>query len=575
MKTNRRRKGIFIWMGLAVLLVSVGIVHGATAEPATTATSGIRASQEGSLQNIGFERLQGKERVVLMLSRLSGALAEDQPGNTVLIKIDDFTVPKKLQRPLGEGELDNLIRVVPAQKTEAGRQQATIRMELNKAVPYRIGQEGPNIIIDFNVASLPVKAASGSRIAASREPAAKPASAAVQKTGAPAAAPQSTGKAKSPQGKPAYLTRPISFEFQDAPIKGVLKTLADVAGVNIVYGDDVKGNLTVSLDKIPWEQALDTVLAVNDMTRIQEGSNIIRVITKNKLSELEKKAEDREKKEQQKKVDLGQLKQISIEAKIVEANTGFVRKLGVQWGGAYANFARIGQSSYPYGLMAGTNPSTAGSTALGTLVPVADGMGITSTGLATNLPTAIASPTLGIVVGASNAIITAQIAASEQTQDVKLISTPHVVIMEGEEAIIKQGEEIPVITPATATQPATVTYKPAELELKVIPKITEDGRVSMTINAINNRANKAEKEPSTGNMPIWTNNLKSKVVIRDGDTIVIGGVMKTEESKGISGVPWFYKIPVLGWLFKTEDIDRTKRELLIFVTPKVINTAAL
>ena len=269
------------------------------------------------------------------------------------------------------------------------------------------------------------------------------------------------------------------------------------------------------------------------------------------------------------------MKQISIEAKIVEANTGFVRKLGVQWGGAYANFARIGQSSYPYGLMAGTNPSTAGSTALGTLVPVADGMGITSTGLATNLPTAIASPTLGIVVGASNAIITAQIAASEQTQDVKLISTPHVVIMEGEEAIIKQGEEIPVITPATATQPATVTYKPAELELKVIPKITEDGRVSMTINAINNRANKAEKEPSTGNMPIWTNNLKSKVVIRDGDTIVIGGVMKTEESKGISGVPWFYKIPVLGWLFKTEDIDRTKRELLIFVTPKVINTAAL
>jgi type IV pilus assembly protein PilQ len=147
--------------------------------------------------------------------------------------------------------------------------------------------------------------------------------------------------------------------------------------------------------------------------------------------------------------------------------------------------------------------------------------------------------------------------------------------MEGEEAVIKQGEEIPVITPATATQPATVTYKPAELELKVIPKITEDGRVSMTINALNNRANKAEKEPSTGNMPIWTNNLKSKVVVRDGDTIVIGGVMKTEESKGVAGVPWFYRIPVLGWLFKTEDIDRSKRELLIFVTPKIINTAAL
>ncbi len=575
MKKNRPRTGMLILMGLAMLLVSAGTAYGASADPAMTAASGIRTSQEGSLQNIAFERLRGKERVVLMLSRVSGALAEDQPGNIVLIKIDDFSVPKKLQRPLGEGELDNLVRVVPAQKTEAGRPQATVRIELSKAVPYRIGQEGPNIVIDFNVASLPVKAAATGRTAAAREPAMKPAPAAGQKTGTLPGAPQNAGKEKSLKGKPAYLTQPISFEFQDAPIKGVLKTLADVAGVNIVYGDDVKGNLTVSLNRIPWEQALDTVLAVNDMTRIQEGSNIIRVITKNKQSELEKKAEDREKKEQQKKVDLGQLKQISIEAKIIEANTGFVRKLGVNWGGAYANFARVGQSSYPYGIMAGTNPSTAGSTGLSTLVPVADGMGITSTGLATNLPIAIASPTLGIVVGTGNAIITAQIAASEQTQEVRLISSPHVVIMEGEEAVIKQGEEIPVITPATATQPATVTYKPAELELKVIPKITEDGRVSMTINALNNRANKAEKEPSTGNMPIWTNNLKSKVVVRDGDTIVIGGVMKTEESKGVAGVPWFYRIPVLGWLFKTEDIDRSKRELLIFVTPKIINTAAL
>jgi type IV pilus assembly protein PilQ len=565
---------MFILTGLAMFLVSAGAVFSAPADPAATEAPGIQQIREGSLQNIAFERLRGKERVVLMLSGLSGALAEDLPGNIVLIKIDGFSVPKKLQRPLGEGELDNLIRVVPAQKTDAGKQQATVRMELNKAVPYRIGQEGPNIIVDFNVASLPVKAAAVGRTVAVREPARKPAPA-VQTTGMLPGAPPSAEREKYPKGKPAYLTQPISFEFQDAPIKGVLKTLADVAGINIVYGDDVKGNLTVSLNKIPWEQALDTVLAINDMTRIQEGSNIIRVITKNKLGELEKKAEDREKKEQQKKVDLGQLKQISIEAKIVEAATGFVRSLGVQWGGAYANFANVGKSSYPYGVIAGTNPSSAGSTGLGTLVPVADGMGITSTGLAANLPTALASPTLGIVVGTANAIITAQLSALETTSEGRIISSPRVVIMEGEEAVIKQGEEIPVITPATATQPATVTYKPAELELKVIPKITEDGRISMSINALNNRANKAEKEPTTGNMPIWTNNLKSKVVIRDGDTIVIGGVMKTEEQKGVSGVPWIQKVPILGWLFKTEDIDRTKRELLIFVTPRILNTAAL
>jgi len=95
----------------------------------------------------------------------------------------------------------------------------------------------------------------------------------------------------------------------------------------------------------------------------------------------------------------------------------------------------------------------------------------------------------------------------------------------------------------------------------------------MTISAMNNRPNRAEKDIATGNMPIFTNQVDSKVVIMDGDTIVIGGVMKSEESNVDVGVPWIYKVPVLGWLFKQENIERTKRELLIFVTPKIVKTA--
>jgi type IV pilus assembly protein PilQ len=129
-----------------------------------------------------------------------------------------------------------------------------------------------------------------------------------------------------------------------------------------------------------------------------------------------------------------------------------------------------------------------------------------------------------------------------------------------------------VVTPASANSPATTTYKPAELKLEVTPKITDDGRISMTISATNNRPNRAEKDPATGNMPIFTNQVDSKVVIRDGDTIVIGGVLKSEEAKTDAGVPWIYKVPVLGWLFKQENIERTKRELLIFVTPKIVKS---
>ena len=125
---------------------------------------------------------------------------------------------------------------------------------------------------------------------------------------------------------------------------------------------------------------------------------------------------------------------------------------------------------------------------------------------------------------------------------------------------------------ASATNPASTTYKPAELKLEVTPKITEDGRISMVISASNNRAEKDQKDPATGNMPVATNAIDSKVVIKDGDTIVIGGIIRSEDTIADSGVPWISKIPILGWLFNTENITKTKKELLVFLTPKIFKT---
>jgi type IV pilus assembly protein PilQ len=297
------------------------------------------------------------------------------------------------------------------------------------------------------------------------------------------------------------------------------------------------------------------------MTKIQEG-DIIRVITKTKLSEAQKKAEELEKQEQLKRVLSGDLPQISIEAKIVEVSTTFVRRLGVQWGGGLQN--KMNPGGYGYGVLAGTNPPTSPLTSLPT------GVGLTNTALAVNFPATIA-PAIGLVLGSDNSVISAQLSALETTGEGKLISTPRVVVMDGEKAVINQGEQIPFVTPGTATSPPTTIFKDVFLKLEVTPKVTGDGRISMTIKAANDRAEKDQKD-SLGNMPIAKNDIDSKVVVKDGDTIVIGGVLKSEDTKGESGVPWIYKVPILGWLFKTQEINKTKSELLIFVTPRIFKT---
>ncbi|MFA5279531.1 MAG: hypothetical protein WC345_04475, partial [Smithellaceae bacterium] len=137
-------------------------------------------------------------------------------------------------------------------------------------------------------------------------------------------------------------------------------------------------------------------------------------------------------------------------------------------------------------------------------------------------------------------------------------------------AIIKQGEEIPYVTPATTTSPATIAFKDALLKLEVKPKITDDNRISMDIKATNDRADYTKALVAGQQMPIIKNEVESKVVVKDGDTVVIGGVAKVDETKITAGVPWFYKIPVLGWLFKTENVDIKKRQLLVFITPKIL-----
>jgi type IV pilus assembly protein PilQ len=190
---------------------------------------------------------------------------------------------------------------------------------------------------------------------------------------------------------------------------------------------------------------------------------------------------------------------------------------------------------------------------------------------AVNFAANAVSPTLGLVFGGAQGFIETQLSAMEKNQTGKVISSPKVTTMDGVKASIEQGSEIPYTT-LDKQGVATVSWKKAVLLLGVKPQITEEGKISMEITATHDRPDYTYSPTLPS---ITTNKVDSKIVVQDGDTLVIGGVSITQESETTSGIPWFYKIPVLGWLFKTENVTKDKKQLLIFITPKIIGGTAL
>ncbi|MDD4356554.1 MAG: secretin and TonB N-terminal domain-containing protein, partial [Smithellaceae bacterium] len=359
-----------------------------------------------------------------------------------------------------------------------------------------------------------------------------------------------------------------------------LRLMSEYGDKSIIAGDDVKGNVTLTMKNVPWDQALDAILKIHGLTKQQSG-NVITVMTleRKKKDEKDKKDADAEqyKAEEEQRaralksdVEKGKLRQIMIEAKIVEVSEEFVRNLGVQWG--FGNHSSIGD--YGLGLSAGTNPLTqtnAKTLSYPAEIPFSK-YGTTDLleMAAVNFPSSVLGPTLGLVFGGARSFIEVQLSAMEATTQGKVISSPKVVTMDNVKAVIKQGDDVPYVTPASGTSPATVTFKEAVLRLEVTPKITDDGRISMEIKATNDTPDYAQGEKLQGNPPIRKNEVESKIVVSDGDTVVIGGVSRIQDDKIDSGVPWFLKIPIFKWLFKTENIKQQKRQLMIFITPKIL-----
>ncbi len=425
-----------------------------------------------------------------------------------------------------------------------------------------------------------------------------------------------------------FMGRRISLDFQDADISNVLRLIADVSGLNVVLGEDVKGKITLKLQNVPWDQALDIILKSKGLGQLREG-NVIRVDTNANIAKLQEdeakakesliKAEDLStrivsvnytkaqslsttlKKSLSPRGDITvdestntliikdipknldevsrlvkildrQTPQVLIEARVVVATTTFARDLGVQWGAAAANQS----GNNRFGLFAGP----AGDFGSGTSVLTGPPEGpptelLPASGFAVNLPASgTAGPlgnlgfTFGKFIGRP-VTLDLRISAGETTGDTKLLSSPKVVTLDNKEAVIQQGESIPF---ETVSQSGTQTqFIDATLNLTVTPHITPDGSVIMKVKATKNAIG-TFRSARTGAPSIDKREATTEVLVKDGETTVIGGILETSQSKSIEGVPWLKNIPILGWLFKRQSKSETNNELLIFITPTIVKS---
>ncbi len=415
----------------------------------------------------------------------------------------------------------------------------------------------------------------------------------------------STAKSESGEaivGK-SYQGKPISLDLQDADLTNVLRLLADVSGMNIVVEPDVSGKVTLKVENIPWDQVLDMVLMMNRLGR-EEVGGVIRIAKEDKLKQEMKEREERIKAEQQllkAKKDLGDLdtaylqinysdpseiaakiseiksadgkisvdqrtgtilytdypariatakgiirrldiptKQVLIEARIVQMSTKASRDLGVQWGFSL-NKTTDHQVNTSYAV---NHPVSASSTA---------------------------SLTVGKLVGTTLWNLDVRLLAAEQAGKGKIISAPRVLTMNHVKATISQGTQIPY--QAQSEDGISTQFKDATLELAVTPHVTPDGRVRLQIQAKKEAPNYAQVIP--GQPPaIDSRKVDTELLVDDGATVVIGGIMEESESDSESRTPGVHKVPVLGHLFKSRSVSTEKNELLIFINPQIVDLSS-
>jgi type IV pilus assembly protein PilQ len=407
-----------------------------------------------------------------------------------------------------------------------------------------------------------------------------------------------------------YSGRKLSLDFKDADIKNILRLIAEVSNLNIIVADEVTGKITMRLVDVPWDQALDTILQSKHLDKRQVG-NVVRIAPVDALrKEDQARLEELRSKEKLEptvselipvnyataKEIMPQVKSILsergdvkvddrtntliikdiarsipparelvkyldkktplvvIEARIIEANRTFQRELGVQWG-----------------MLMGGGKATVGGGSGGAVLGNAvnrvidlpanprGGLGVLGTGAAGVLSAIFSRGTIQE--------IDITISAHENQGNVKIISSPKIATLDNKEATIEQGLRIPVPKIDPQSGQISTEYVEANLKLTVTPHVTNDGQIKMAVKA---KKDAPDFTRSVGGVPsIDKKEALTEVLVKDSGIMVIAGVYSIEKNDGAEGVPLFDKIPLLGWLFKRENKEDLRRDLLIFISPKL------
>ena len=425
------------------------------------------------------------------------------------------------------------------------------------------------------------------------------------------------------------VNRLISFNVRDAQLKDIFRVFAQISGLNFIIGDDVKGTLTMKLKDVPLDQAMNLILQQEGLVAEKKG-NVVIIMTsqryQNEKNQQIKALKDKEKLERMKNsitkvINLNYItpdyavsminkllynsksssgfivsdvknnaiichdtpeniakiekivklidqkkKAVEIDARIVEISKTFERQLGIQWGGNFfkqginhsTTFIGVGGANSPINVSSGLPPT----------------QNFSNDNFIVNLPATLsAAPTSTVSLAVGNVManynLDLKLSMGEVEGYTKVFSSPKIITLDNEPAKIESGQQIPYQQTAGASGATSVSFKSATLSLEVTPHITNDNQVILKLKI--SKDSPDYSHAIGGEPPINTNSVESTVILKNGQTIVIGGLMQQTTEKSVAGVPGLMRIPLLGWLFKTERIYNPQNELYIFVTPHILN----
>ncbi len=544
------------------------------------------AGGAGSVQNVDFRRGEnGEGRVIVTLSDPSVVVDTRQEGDKVVVEFLNAALPAELQR-----RLDVIDFATPVRTVDTKQEGRNVRMVIDAGGIYEYLAYQSDDLFTLDVKPL-----------------------------------TEDEQEELQKDKFGFTGERLSLNFQNIEVRAVLQLIADFTGLNLVASDTVGGNVTLRLKNVPWDQAMDIILKTKGLAMRQDG-NVILVAPSEELAAREKleleaqrqieelaplrsefiqvnyakadaissllKSEgstlltDRGNVSVDQRTntllvrDTGQaidgiralvarldvpVRQVLIESRIVVADDSFNRELGVKFGlsrnqGVGNGSRRLGLGGKLEGDTEFTDPRTGetGNVAFNTdgredfmvSLPIADPAG--SFGLA--------------LVGIPNFLLQLELQAMQREGRGEVLSNPRVITSNQKEALIEQGTEIP-FQEASSSGATSTSFKKAVLSLRVTPQITPDDRVLMDLQV---NQDEVGEESSAGVPAVNTRSVTTQVLVDNGDTVVLGGIFEQIKRQDEEKVPFFGNLPWVGFLFRTNDIRDERRELLIFVTPKIL-----